>query len=62
MEYYKKTLKYLMRYLYSMIRFSISFRLSRNLVIYLDTDYASDKSNQKNIIIAIKLLGRGLVY
>jgi hypothetical protein len=45
-----------------MIRFFILFRQNRNLVIYLDADYASDKSNQKSIIITIKLLGGGLVY
>jgi hypothetical protein len=45
-----------------MIRFSILFGRSGNLVIYSDADYASDKSNQKNIIAAIGLLGGGLVY
>jgi hypothetical protein len=45
-----------------MIQFSISFRLSGNLVIYSDTDYASDKSDRKSIIAAIGLLGGGLVY
>jgi hypothetical protein len=45
-----------------MIRFFISFKLSGNLVIYSDIDYILDKSNQKNIIIIIRLLGKGLVY
>jgi hypothetical protein len=30
--------------------------------MYLDTDYISDKSNRKNIIIVIRLLSGGLVY
>jgi hypothetical protein len=33
-----------------------------NLVIYSDTDYTLDKSDQKSIIITIKLFGGGLVY
>jgi hypothetical protein len=45
-----------------MIWFSISFRPSRNLVIYSDTDYILDKSNRKNIIAAIRLLGGRPVY
>jgi hypothetical protein len=45
-----------------MIWFFILFRPNRNLVIYLDTDYILDKSNRKNIIATIGLLGRGLVY
>jgi hypothetical protein len=45
-----------------MIWFFILLRPSRNLVIYSDTDYILDKSNQKSIIITIRLLGRGLVY
>jgi hypothetical protein len=62
MEYYKKTLKHLIRYLCFIIRFSILFKLSRNLVIYSDTDYTLDKSNQKSIITMIRLLGGGPVY
>jgi hypothetical protein len=45
-----------------MIWVFILFRLNGNLVIYLDTNYASDKSNRKSIIIIIKLLGGRPVY
>jgi hypothetical protein len=51
-----------MQYLRFMIRFSILFGLSRNLVIYLDADYTLDKSDQKSIIAAIRLFGGGPVY
>jgi hypothetical protein len=51
-----------MRYLCSTIRFSILFGLSRNLVIYSDTDYTLDKSDQKSIIVVIGLFGGGPVY
>jgi hypothetical protein len=45
-----------------MIQFFILFGPSGNLIIYSDIDYTLDKSNQKNIIITIRLLGGGLVY
>jgi hypothetical protein len=45
-----------------MIQFVISFGPNRKLMIYSDTNYASDKSDRKSIIAAIGLLGGGLIY
>ena len=51
-----------MRYLKDTIKNQISFGLKGNLVVYLDTDQASDKSNRKSITVSIGLIDRGPIF
>ncbi|EKD12977.1 gag/pol protein [Drepanopeziza brunnea f. sp. 'multigermtubi' MB_m1] len=61
-EHHALALKRLMRYLRFTISFAISFGLLKDLVVYSDADYGSDKDSKKSISAAIGLIRRGPVF
>ncbi len=57
-EYYRHILKYLIKYLKSTVKQKLYYRPGReykNIVVYSDTDWASDKSDRKSISKSITM-------
>ena len=61
-EHYVQALKCLLHYLRFIIKFRISFRPARKLVIYSNADYASNRSDRKSIIASVGLIGGGPIF
>jgi hypothetical protein len=61
-EHHTRALKRLLCYLRFIIKSRISFRPTRKLTVYSDTDYASDKADYKSVIALVGLIGGGPVF
>jgi len=61
-KHYASALKRLLCYLWSIIKSRICFGLGGKLVVYSNTDYASNKIDRKSISASVGLIGRGLVF
>ncbi len=61
-EHHVQALKRLLYYLRFIIKFRISFRPARKLVVYSDTDYASNRSDRKSIIALVGLIRGGPIF
>ena len=59
-EHHEHTLKKLLQYICSTADLEIMYRSSesQNLIEYSDSDYASDKQNQKSVLDYVYILGR----
>ena len=57
-EHYKYTLKKLLQYICSTVNLEIMYRLSesQNLIEYFDSNYTSDKQNQKSVLDHVYML------
>ena len=62
-KHHEQALKKLLQYIWSTVNLEIMYGLSesQNLVEYSDSDYASDKLNQKSILGHVYMLGGGPV-
>src|SRR6266487_3907945 len=61
-EHHAQALKCLLHYLRFTIKFRISFRPTRKLVVYSDINYASDRSDRKSITASVGLIGGGPIF
>src|SRR6266487_6874271 len=61
-EHHAQALKHLLHYLRFIIKFRISFRPTRKLVVYSDTDYTSNRSDHKSIIASVGLIRGGPIF
>ena len=61
-EHHERALRRLMRYLRSTIGNRIRFGPNGKLIVYSDADWASDKTDRKNITATIGLIGGGPVF
>ena len=58
-EHHKHALKKLLQYIHSTVDLEIMYKLSesQNLIGYSDSDYTSDKQNQKSVLDHVYMLG-----
>jgi len=61
-KHYKCAVQRLLRYLKSFILIKISFEPKKNLIVYFNIDYITNKIDRKSIIASIGLLGGELVF
>ena len=59
-EHHEHALKKLLQYICSTVNLEIMYRLSesQNLIEYSDSDYTSDKQNQKSVLDHVYMLGK----
>jgi hypothetical protein len=61
-EHYASALKRLLCYLRSTIKPRISFGPNKKLVVYSNTDYATNKTNRKSISALVGLIRGGPIF
>jgi len=61
-KYYKQTIKCLLKYIKSIIKYQIRFGPNKKLIIYLNANFANNKFNRKSIIATIGLINRESVF